>query len=221
MPPATSSLLARHPQGLRLQARAARHAEVDRQQPRHPRGHVARPRSTPPFAATPTPRLLYDQPYEDPSRIRVTGPFTVESLSPHRMLGASERRHGIGAGRRSHAGRDAADFVTIILDNLRKAGVQNTFKNERLELRAPRALRRHLRPGRRRVHRRRRQDPPRRHLHRPRVRHRRRRVGQGGRQGGAQGRGLRHAGRLRLRLRSLRQRRDQAVAQPHHPASRA
>ena len=34
--------------------------------------------------------LLYDQPYEDPSRIRVTGPFTVESLSPHRMLAAAD-----------------------------------------------------------------------------------------------------------------------------------
>ena len=39
VPPAP---LARRPQGLRLQARAARHAEVDRQQPRHPGGHVAR-----------------------------------------------------------------------------------------------------------------------------------------------------------------------------------
>jgi adenine-specific DNA-methyltransferase len=28
--------------------------------------------------------------------------------------------------------RDAADFVTVILENLGKAGVQNTFKNERL-----------------------------------------------------------------------------------------
>jgi len=30
--------------------------------------------------------LLYDQPYEDTRRVRVTGPFTVESLSPHRAL---------------------------------------------------------------------------------------------------------------------------------------
>ncbi len=79
--------------------------------------------------------LLYDQPYEDPSRIRVTGPFTVESLSPHRVLAGDV---GIGptapdgpAGEAPPA-RDAADFVAIILDNLRKAGVQNTFKNERL-----------------------------------------------------------------------------------------
>jgi adenine-specific DNA-methyltransferase len=76
--------------------------------------------------------LLYDQPYEDSSRIRVTGPFTVESLSPHRMLAG-----GDGGGADEPAGaapatRDAADFVTIILDNLRKAGVQNTYKNERL-----------------------------------------------------------------------------------------
>ena len=36
--------------------------------------------------------LLYDQPYEDDKRIRVTGPFTVESLSPHRVLSADEER---------------------------------------------------------------------------------------------------------------------------------
>ena len=30
--------------------------------------------------------LLYDKPYEDKSKVRVTGPFTVESLSPHRSL---------------------------------------------------------------------------------------------------------------------------------------
>jgi adenine-specific DNA-methyltransferase len=76
--------------------------------------------------------LLYDRPYEDPSRIRVTGPFTVESLSPHRVLaGSVEGGAGERAGEAPPA-RHAADFVTIILDNLRKAGVQNTYKNERL-----------------------------------------------------------------------------------------
>ena len=30
--------------------------------------------------------LLFDKPYEDNSKVRVTGPFTVESLSPHRRL---------------------------------------------------------------------------------------------------------------------------------------
>ena len=29
---------------------------------------------------------LYDKPYEDKSKVRVAGPFTVESLSPHRTM---------------------------------------------------------------------------------------------------------------------------------------
>src|SRR5207237_799442 len=35
---------------------------------------------------------LFDQPYEDSKRIRVTGPFTVESLSPHHVLSTDEDR---------------------------------------------------------------------------------------------------------------------------------
>jgi adenine-specific DNA-methyltransferase len=79
--------------------------------------------------------LLYDQPYEDGSRIRVTGPFTVESLSPHRVLTGMDGRgeaEGSGPAGEVPPARDAADFVAIILENLRKAGVQNTFKGERL-----------------------------------------------------------------------------------------
>jgi adenine-specific DNA-methyltransferase len=74
--------------------------------------------------------LLYDKPYEDGKRIRVTGPFTVESLSPHRVLPADDDR----PKSEQEAQRDAAtgQFETMILDNLRKAGVQNTVKNERL-----------------------------------------------------------------------------------------
>jgi adenine-specific DNA-methyltransferase len=74
--------------------------------------------------------LLYDQPYEDNKRIRVTGPFTVESLSPHRFLSADE--HGDGSASEQEA-RQHHDFATMILDNLRKAGIQNTHKNERLK----------------------------------------------------------------------------------------
>jgi len=76
--------------------------------------------------------LLYDQPYEDPSRIRVTGPFTVESLSPHRVLAGSDGGSTDGPAGEASPAHNAADFVAIILDNLRKAGVQNTYKNERL-----------------------------------------------------------------------------------------
>ena len=73
--------------------------------------------------------LLYDKPYEDNKRIRVTGPFTVESLSPHRVLATEEER----PASELDGDRDAsAGFVPMILDNLKKAGVQNTVKNERL-----------------------------------------------------------------------------------------
>jgi len=74
--------------------------------------------------------LLYDKPYEDPTRIRVTVPFTVESLSPHRVLATDEERPATEtAAQRSPR---AVPFETMILDNLRKAGVQNTRKQERL-----------------------------------------------------------------------------------------
>ncbi len=76
--------------------------------------------------------LLYDQPYEDNKRIRVTGPFTVESLSPHRLI---ETDGELPAGERE--ARQAAtvgQFEAMILENLRKAGVQNTVKDERLNL---------------------------------------------------------------------------------------
>jgi len=74
--------------------------------------------------------LLFDKPYEDNKRIRVTGPFTVESLSPHRVLSTDdERPRSEQEGQRDSV---AGQFETMILDNLRKAGVQNTVKNERL-----------------------------------------------------------------------------------------
>ncbi|HMS56164.1 MAG TPA: site-specific DNA-methyltransferase, partial [Fimbriimonadaceae bacterium] len=73
--------------------------------------------------------LLFDQPYEDKKRLRVTGPFTVESLSPHRVMPSdAEVPESEEAGK-----RDASeDFVAMTLENLRKAGVQNTKKGEKL-----------------------------------------------------------------------------------------
>lgn len=73
--------------------------------------------------------LLYDQPYEDNKRIRVSGPFTVESLSPHRVLAADENMDGTVSEEEAHR---TQDFASMILENLKKAGVQNTRKNERL-----------------------------------------------------------------------------------------
>jgi len=73
---------------------------------------------------------LYDQPYEDNRRVRVCGPFSVESLSPHRVLStADENQNGAATEQEAHKQQD---FATMILENLKKAGVQNTRKEERL-----------------------------------------------------------------------------------------
>jgi adenine-specific DNA-methyltransferase len=70
--------------------------------------------------------ILYDQPYEDNKRIRVTGPFTVESLSPHRVL-APEREMPKNHGQ---AGTDGGEFENMIIENLRRSGVKTTKKGE-------------------------------------------------------------------------------------------
>jgi len=75
--------------------------------------------------------LLYDQPYEDNKRVRVSGPFTVESLSPHRMLSADEERpRSEIEGKKSDVN---GQYELRIIENLRKAGVQNTRAKERLK----------------------------------------------------------------------------------------
>jgi adenine-specific DNA-methyltransferase len=74
---------------------------------------------------------LHDQPYEDKKRVRVCGPFSVESLSPHRVLSTADENMD---GRVTEGeARKHQDFATMILDNLKKAGVQNTRKGERLK----------------------------------------------------------------------------------------
>jgi adenine-specific DNA-methyltransferase len=73
---------------------------------------------------------LYDQPYEDNKRVRVCGPFSVESLSPHRVLSTADENQAGSVSERE--AQKQQDFATMILDNLKKAGVQNTRKNERL-----------------------------------------------------------------------------------------
>jgi adenine-specific DNA-methyltransferase len=71
--------------------------------------------------------LLLDQPYENKKAVRVAGPFTVESLSPHRMLAFEEQPVT------EETQESGAPFATTVLENLRKAGVQNTVKQEHLD----------------------------------------------------------------------------------------
>jgi adenine-specific DNA-methyltransferase len=81
--------------------------------------------------------ILYDRPYEDRRTVRVTGPFTVESLSPHRTISVEEKRERAEVGMADVGVKVKAvgpdDFGRMILENLRTAGVQNTFKGERLK----------------------------------------------------------------------------------------
>lgn len=73
---------------------------------------------------------LFDQPYEDNKRVRVCGPFSVESLSPHRVLTTADDEQTGTVGEQE--ARKQQDFAAMILENLKKAGVQNTRKHERL-----------------------------------------------------------------------------------------
>ncbi|QET02553.1 site-specific DNA-methyltransferase [Cupriavidus pauculus] len=80
---------------------------------------------------------LYDKPYEDKKKVRVAGPFTVESLSPHRVLAIDENDELIDPAdpkvAKQQADFEAArDFVQIILDNLKTAGVQQAHKEDRV-----------------------------------------------------------------------------------------
>ena len=76
---------------------------------------------------------LYDKPYEDKSKVRVAGPFTVESLSPHRVLAVDENEELIETPGQSDSGtRDVQDFVQIILDNLKNSGVQQAHKEDKI-----------------------------------------------------------------------------------------
>jgi adenine-specific DNA-methyltransferase len=77
--------------------------------------------------------FLYDKPYEDKKKIRVAGPFTVESLSPHRVLavGADDELIDAVAEQQDGYGGER-DFVQMILDNLKTAGVQQAHKEDKI-----------------------------------------------------------------------------------------
>ena len=95
--------------------------------------------------------FLYDKPYEDKSRARVAGPFTVESLSPHRVIPADDddvwdevvaagaEEAGRAAPRRAGLHKpgaplqpDVADFAQVVLDHLRRSGVHQLRKEDRI-----------------------------------------------------------------------------------------
>ena len=78
---------------------------------------------------------LYDKPYEDRKKVRVAGPFTVESLSPHRMLGVDENDELIDPFKVAERGPTygvGQQFDQMIMENLRVAGVQQKDRDDRI-----------------------------------------------------------------------------------------
>ncbi len=76
---------------------------------------------------------LFDKPHEDKTTVRVAGPFTAESLSPHRMMVVNEDDELVDMAAESRVGYGGQqDFASLILDNLRTAGVQQAHKEDRI-----------------------------------------------------------------------------------------
>ena len=119
--PAGAPASAAEPHAKWWEARIARQREIDAS-----------------IAARADVEYLYDKPYIDNARVRVAGPFTVESLSPHRVLPASEEELidllDAAEGKRSAADADLAgqDFATIVIDYLKSEGVKQQDKGDRI-----------------------------------------------------------------------------------------
>ena len=105
------------------QARIARQQQID--------ASIARNADT---------EYLYDRPYVDNSKLRVAGPFTVESLSPHRVIGTDDDRELIenmeateGTRAAPQRTNEEMDFGQMVLENLRTAGVHQPHKEDRIK----------------------------------------------------------------------------------------
>lgn len=76
--------------------------------------------------------FLYDKPYTDNRKVRVAGPFTVESLSPHRSMIVEADDSITDPLKIGATALGAADFAQVILDTLKVAGVQQAHKDDKI-----------------------------------------------------------------------------------------
>jgi adenine-specific DNA-methyltransferase len=77
--------------------------------------------------------FLYDKPYEDNKKVRVSGPFTLESLSPHRMLAVDADDELIDTLREPSSDfGEKQDFAQMILENLKTSGIQQAHKEDKI-----------------------------------------------------------------------------------------
>ena len=86
---------------------------------------------------------LYDRPYEDKTKVRVAGPFTVESLSPHRVLALNEHDEPFDVLQASEAKlhgnaqtENPTDFGEVVLKHLEMAGVSQADKQDHIHFTA-------------------------------------------------------------------------------------
>jgi adenine-specific DNA-methyltransferase len=84
------------------------------------------------IAANAEQEILYDRPYEDKSKVRVAGPFTVESLSPHRVLTVNENDELVESNQEESPDDSKGDFASIILEHLKTSGVQQAHKEDKI-----------------------------------------------------------------------------------------
>ncbi|MEM9625354.1 MAG: site-specific DNA-methyltransferase [Pseudomonadota bacterium] len=75
--------------------------------------------------------FLYDKPYVDKSAVRVAGPFTVESLSPHRTL-AVDHDDELLDPQGEAAAAEGQDFSNVVLEHLKTSGVQQAKKDDKI-----------------------------------------------------------------------------------------
>lgn len=89
------------------------------------------------IASKADPQHLYDKPYEEKNTVRVAGPFTVESLDPHRVLGIDENDELVDPLDRKPGNQDSdQSFVASILESLKSAGVQQAHKADKIDFTA-------------------------------------------------------------------------------------
>jgi adenine-specific DNA-methyltransferase len=85
------------------------------------------------IAAKAEAEYLYDKPYPDNRKVRVAGPFTVESLSPHRVLDVDENDELIDSAKKLQNGfTGIKDFTQMVLENLKTSGVQQAHKEDKI-----------------------------------------------------------------------------------------
>ncbi len=88
------------------------------------------------IAAKADTEFLYDKPYEDKSKVRVAGPFTVESLMPHKTVDFETGDFSESSSLTDsipETNSERSDFATLILENLKAAGVQQSNKSDKID----------------------------------------------------------------------------------------